>query len=113
MQSGDERRVAPSAEQDLSGHIGDGRVRQRRSEHVRYPVFEERDIDQFTGQRGFVWTEFEERIVRYGHLVVEDVLGKMFQSHRLAVGDEMHLMPFLGQGLPNSVATTPLPPNVG
>jgi len=59
---------------------------------------EERDIDQFTGQRGFVWTELEERIVRYGHLVVEDVLGKMFQSHRLAVSDEMHLMPFLGQG---------------
>ena len=99
VQRGDHRNLDAPGPQNLLGHKRRRGVRNGvvHVQHVELLVLH--DVDHLAGQGQLVGRKLEERVRRHVHLVVEEVLVEEVEPHRLAVGDEVHAVAALGQGL--------------
>ncbi len=75
-------------------------------QQVKIIIFDH--IHHCTGQCGFVRRIIKQRISRHLHFVVKNIGNKSIQPYRLLVSNKMHLVAFLRNAFPNSVANTPL-----
>ena len=98
---------------DLLGQIGGGGVGDRVVDMEEVEVVVGDHVDHGAGKGGFVRGVVEERIGGHADLMVEDVCVEFIEADGLLIGNKMHLVAFVRQALPNSVARTPLPPKVG
>ncbi len=82
---------------DLFGQVG-GRSMGDRIVHVQEV---ELVIDDYVNHRTregrFIGRVVEEGIIRNAHFVIEDIRIKLVEPDRLLIGDEMHLVAFVGK----------------
>jgi len=57
------------------------------------------DIDHGAGQGGFVGGIVEKGIGGDANFVIEDISVELVEAYGLLIGNKMHLMTFIGQGL--------------
>ena len=55
------------------------------------------NVDHRAGKGGFVRGVVEERIGGYADLMIEDVCVEFIEADGLLIGNEMHLVAFVGQ----------------